>query len=796
MKKIMQNKIPEHKSIIFWLIMCFVTVFMFVAPFYKGLFNGGEYSFERPIYIVLAWSAGALFIVALYLFNHWKLNNHKDVVALAIWLIPLCYLIPMFNAASYHLAMNELYIHIVYALFFLIGAYFSRNMLGAAVLQYGLIGSGYMLVIHGLLNWFGNVHYTHAVLENRLSGVFQYPNSYAAYLIGILVACLIISGKSKKWYTIIPNAFMLVPITVSILFTLSRGAMVIFPIAVLVYLLFIPWRRQLFELLYLVIAGVSSLAIYNKLTSIQLQLSQKYVGSVSLKGWTILIILSLCVAVIVYIIQKFIAIPLYLNFSTNKLFKSSNAIIPLSFATVAIFGAYLFFGNNTLSDNLPDGIKQRIESLNSEDSSIASRGVFYKDSIKIANDYPFFGAGGGAWASLYDKYKSYPYSSRQTHNVISQVLVDTGIIGLAIFTLLIGYCWYLFVRYAIRQSSTDWNENWLIFPLFGLILLLHSVIDFDMSFVYLSSLVFLSLGMMVSVSVPEIKKQTARNSKTLVWGLKGYPVAITVIVVILFVNSMQAVRANTLFVRANDVARATHNYNEIIKPLDAAIKLQPNHSEYVLFKTNMLIQLYEQYKQEQYINEAATLLQGLQRTDPYNRRMIEEQYSLFIAKGEYDNALDWAQSKLDHFPWDINLYEKVITLNFDLGKQAEVQGATANKIWAYWNHALESLDQLNNKINEIHALPNNQGYTFEITPNIALSIAQIYYIQGRFDNISALLKPVLSTNFDFTINRLTARWYLASLQKQNQNDDTLYDSLINKFPDEKQQIEAILANQF
>jgi hypothetical protein len=189
-KQINTHTSDEHKSIIFWLIMAFVVLFMFIAPFYKGLFNGGSWTFEGPIYWSVMWSSIVLLLISIYFFKHWILEDTRDVLSILIWLIPLSYLISSWNAASYHSAINGVYIHVMYAVFFLIGLYFTRSKLGFSIVQYSIVGSGYMLVIYGFLNWFGNVEYKDAILGNRLSNVFQYPNTYAAYLIALLFATL------------------------------------------------------------------------------------------------------------------------------------------------------------------------------------------------------------------------------------------------------------------------------------------------------------------------------------------------------------------------------------------------------------------------------------------------------------------------------------------------------------------------------------------------------------------------------------------------------------------------------
>lgn len=786
------QKSDQNTTWVFWVVMCFVSLSLIIAPFYRALFNGGQFLFERPIFVFTTWTAVALVAISIYMFKHWKMNSQKDLMAIAVWLIPLTYLISMLNAASYYSAIQEVYLHIVYAVFFLIGAYFSRSALGAAILQYGLIGSGYVIVVHGLLNWFRNVHYEEAVLLDQLSGVFQYPNTYAAYLIGLLIVALIFINNSNKWYMTVPHAFMLVPIMVSMLLTLSRGGMIILPLMVLLYLVWIPWRKQLFVLLYLALAGGVGLAIYNQLTSIQIKLSQQFDSSESLKGWAIVIAVSLIVAVITFLIQTYIAIPQSSKDERNKIFYKHNFVVPLCVMVLSILGAILVFGNNSLTDQLPKDVRERLQSINIEDISIASRAEFYKDSFAIAKDYPLIGAGGSAWASLYNQYKSFPYTSAQTHNVISQVLVDTGIIGLLVFVMFIGLCWYIFIRSIKKRQFTEWNEKKLVFPLFGLTILLHGLLDFDLSFVYLSALLYLSLGVLVSHSENETnsKQISLKAEKT----AKIYPAITAIIAVVVFINAFQAFRADKFFMNAQKAATTTHNYEDIIRPLDKALALNQKHPHYNLFKASVLIDVFRQTNDEKYGSEATAILQKMHKSEPNNSQMNDLQYNLLLFKKEYSQAADWLEFQITTNPWDVNLYEKAITLNFELGYQAFLQSDNDLKD-KYWERLLADYERFTDKLNEYHALPKSlqSGYAFEVPPRMVLNIGKIYYLNQDYLTAEKVLRGQISQDIIDQTRREIARWYIATRLKQNLEDNSgLYELLKRDGPEDEEEIKQIL----
>ncbi|MFS0836682.1 hypothetical protein [Paenibacillus sp. 1P03SA] len=77
-------------------------------------------------------------------------------MSLFIFLIPLSYLISLLPAASKYSAVNLLLIQIVLVTLFLIGAYLTKTALGNKIIHIGLLTSGYVIVVFGIMNWLGN----------------------------------------------------------------------------------------------------------------------------------------------------------------------------------------------------------------------------------------------------------------------------------------------------------------------------------------------------------------------------------------------------------------------------------------------------------------------------------------------------------------------------------------------------------------------------------------------------------------------------------------------------------------
>jgi hypothetical protein len=800
----------EKKSIIYWLLISFVVVFLFWSPFQRALFNGNSYDFERPLYSSFVWSSIIMLFMSIFFLFVWKWTTQRDALSIFVWLIPITYVISLIPAASQNSAANMVNIQIMYAVFFILGSYLTKNKLGNDIITSTLFSSGYFIVIFGLFNWLGNGKfagsvvswfvelvnevYRDAVMTDssglRLTSVFQYANSYAAFLIALLFGSLFFVVKSRKITMVAVHAFMLVPILISFFLTLSRGAMVVIPIIVLIILFFLSITRQILFLIHMVIGFAASFMILQKITNAGTQLHQQYVASVSLNNWLLLIAVSIAVAIISVLVQKFVTPILEAKLERFSGKKLTVFIVPAAAIVIGAIGLLLLFSNTGFTNLLPENVKNRIQNINFAQNSVLERGTFYKDGIKVFKDYPLFGAGGGAWSALFEKYQNNPYVSRQAHNFFVQYLVEVGIIGLLIFLVFLGLVLYLFIRSYIRNNNES-RDSHLLYFILSISLLIHSIIDFDLSFAYLGVLLFLCLGAMVAIAGNAPFKWNMDR----IWINKLYPSLLLILSLVLFFISVRLLSADSSFATFKQVIGKNNNYNEIITPLNEAIKLHPAHPNYVAEKIAILLQIYNQdkSKNEVFYTEAQNLLAETRQKEPFNRQLLQQQIDGFKLKNQVEQASKLADDQLVNFPWDISMYEESITLHKDLGNKAhdEKNNEVREK---HWNEALQSYSKVLEQIKFLGTLPKEQqqGRPFNVTNKIAFSISQINYVRGDYAAASNLLKPFVTDQLDNELNRTIARWYYASTSKQKLPDSALYDKLIAADAKEKQQIETLL----
>lgn len=783
MERLGRLEMLDKKSILFWSNMLVLMLFMVITPFSRGLFNGSSFSFDSPIQTTTLLGCFYTMFLAFSLFvreRNWKIA--QEWVGLLGLFFPFCYLIAAIPSVFLYGAWNSVYIHFMASVFFLVGIHFARSRLGAKMILYTIMGSGYILTIYGFMNWFGNASFPDSFLQgNRLSNVFQYPNTYAAYLLVLFIATLtMLQTTSKK----LGSAFyggMLVLLMISFFLTMSRGAMLVLPPLFLAYLCFLPMRKQLEAILYAVISIGVSLVLFSSLLSTRESLNQAFSSSLSGLGWLMTVGASIIVGgAILFIRQRY-----FLVAATVRRRDVSRWVIPgVMFIGIIVISLLVILKSPVLNV-LPDGIADRLLSINSQETSIATRGVVYKDALTLLEntDSLWFGAGGGSWGVLYEKYKSYPYTSRQAHNLFIQYGVEVGLVGLAVFLAIVIVCIYYFFR---GMNSEGFELRRLAFLFIPIGLMIHALADFDLSFAYIEFILFLCLGAMASMASSYSKGTQKGRTK----GAYIFPLALFLMALVLAVRVIPQVQANGVYrnLVTNISQMDIQTINEKTSYLAAQDPVVPT---FVRLRTDILSQIYAQSSDRELLAEAADLLEDATLRLPMNKLIIEAQIINYQMLNEKEMALDIAVQSLEHLPWEITLYDKIITLLFDLGSSQD----DANRD-IQWDRAIEYYNLFLQKSESLERLTIGQQYEsrqFSTTKGMALSMGQIYFYREKYDKAAEILSTVRSNDMTDPINRTVGRWLLASLWAQNKNDSTLYDMLLAADPEEEQLVRSIFA---
>lgn len=789
---------PQENPVLYCLLMGVNVLFLLWAPLWAALFNGQQISFERPLYEAMRWVAVIMLVLGIYLFKSWKPTDLKDWYAIFIFALPLTYLISLIPAASHYQALNMVFIYLIYAVIFVIGLYFTRNTRDNSIIRNTLLVSTYFSVFFGLFHWFGNSKfiadvlgwliplksaagtYLDAVMTDsnglRLTSFFQYANTYAAFLIAILFAGAFLLVKSRKWYVSAIHAYMLVPIILSFFLTLSRAAYVILPVVFLIVILCLKPYRQIMYTVHMAIAFIASMAILNKVTAIGITVNEQFNGSESLKGWMLTLGISLAVAILSTLLQHFVTPWLQQKLNQFGQRKASSLIMPAAAVILGAVMVFIFIGTS-VKNLLPENVKIRLENINFNQHSVLERGTFYKDAMKLVADYPIFGAGGGAWYSMYEKYQHNPYISRQAHSFFFQNIVEVGIVGFIVLVGLLILFFYTYLKYFVRSEETDRDSHFYYF-IIAIALLIHSVLDFDLSYVYVGVLLFLSLGAMLA----NTKSQESNRLKKLTSLKWAYPSVISVLALIMFIFAQMSLSANASFMTSLTMVQqqTSKDYNQIVTPLNKALGLREN-PDYTQLKVQLLQSVFSQNQSQQFYDEAQSILDKALKKEAYNFSLISLQMKQYDLIGDKEKQLTLVEEQLKNFPWNMTLYGKAIELN---------------KYFENYDAALATYQKILDQKNVLASLPKEQlqGRPFDITPEINLDIAQVYFNQGNYEKASTFIKPLLTADYNNAVNKDMTRLYLASLQKQGTADQTVYDAFVTTDANEKETINAIAAN--
>ncbi|HHW58023.1 MAG TPA: polymerase [Clostridia bacterium] len=298
---------------------------------------------------------------------------------------------------------------------------------------------------------------------------------------------------------------------------------------------------------------------------------------------------------------------------------------------------------------LPENIAYRVQDINLTSRSSSERIQFYKDGFKIFKDYPIFGAGGGAWASLYFKYQSYLYWTTQTHNYFMQVLLDTGIIGaIAIVFLLVS----LFrSMYRVYKGYMEDKDRTLIAAIITAIISLygHAAMDFDLSLSAVSIALWALIGTINSLDGLKTKVKNKRI-------YLNYLAIVIAFIVMYMSTSMSsalgyAVKGDS-FLRQQDLLSAEQYYSK-------AVTYDSWNAKYRMTYGQILTALGDQLKDAVKLQKAMFEEEKAVQLEPFNSQLNAQLGAFYLAHGEIDLGLKYVVKAVEVQPFRPENYQQL-----------------------------------------------------------------------------------------------------------------------------------------
>jgi len=779
----MGQAIKQHKSSrlsskfnIIWLLFIISLVsFIVIMPFLQGLINGSNIVFSKNLNISFLLTAITILLFSIYQLINKKTYAEPAYIQHIIWLLPLSSLISQVNAASSYLSALSTLIAIQAALFFIISYYMNRDDKQQQILFWSVFSAATIFIVFGLMNWFNTStffgllqKYPDAVWNSgtglRLSSIFQYPNTYAAFLIcfGLISLFGSVIVKSLKQSALF--SFLLVPILISLLLTASRWGWLSFPVIFVLCLAFVSLKKQWQVLALLLVSGVVTLAILNPITNWGLQLQETFSYGLAFKAWALLIGGSLLVTCFHVGLTALLAKGTQSdNNAEIKLMRQF--IIPLISAAAGIVAAILLFGTDVLTRILPANLAERVASINLNQHSVLERFTFYRDAIEIFKDYPIFGAGGGGWSILYQMYQNNPYVSFEVHSYYVQLLTEKGLFGLIIALSLFIFIYVLFIKSIFTQKHVSLiSLSWFII---ATTLLINSALDFHMSYAYIQVLLFIALGGMIAST----RSNLLTRINQLFDKLKGKTIASTLKYVYILIGLVFGFIAITHLSGYSKHSEALSTLNKIpfnnsYLLAEKAAKQEP-HPEIIDLKIQLLIEGSRAYNDSSMLNAAEQAIAKHQSKEPFDEKLLRNKLELYKLQNNQAQLIADLKNATQFYTWDITYYDKLATAYITAARQAIDSDTTKAKA------LLDELNQLEMTINEkteyLSTLPEEQlqGRHFGYTQPILGALGQRQFILGDYEKAKQYLSQSYNSSFNYDGAYEAAIYYAATLGKLN-----------------------------
>ncbi|MHB9095078.1 MAG: O-antigen ligase family protein, partial [Eubacteriales bacterium] len=385
----------------------------------------------------------------------------------------------------------------------------------------------------------------------------------------------------------------------------------------------------------------------------------------------------------------------------------------------------------------PSSALQRAGTMSNQDSSFIGRVDLTIASFKMAMDYPVNGLGGQGWDALYHRYMPYLMYSSETHNYPAKVLVETGFIGLLV---LLGI-WFVWGKAMFRLWWAGLDEDsWLLVWAGGiaaLTLVIHSVIDFDLSMGAMGILLWTLWGIIRAAEKIYLKPDTAGSGVPR--RMLATALAATVGGAVLFVPAASLYAATTA---GADGAKAMteRNWNLAVEKLQKAARLDPFTASYAADLSQVYTVKGMGSGDKTMMAMAEEYARRAVESEPYNYQVRLRLMLVSLLTGRVERAVEDAESLVAHNPLDVNNFEILGKVYITSGRYL-YESNRKDKARVYWQKALTLRGELDNKLQEISSNKNLwQGEALQVTPVVNLYEGEAAYLLGDYNKAGGLLQ--------------------------------------------------------
>jgi len=230
----------KEKGTLYYIIYIGLIILLLYPPYFRGMFFDREF---LPTHIY----SGMLFLLYIIyktkvLKEYHAFNSPMDYASIAL---VGAYFLSIFAAANIRSAIGEFLKYINYFIAFYMVSDFARTKKDIKVILWAMVISAFGVAFIGIGSAAGTFTYNGAFVSGRINSTLQYPNTLAAYLTAafMLSTSLWATAENRVQKAII--AFINYTLFLCFLFTLSRGAWLLFPAFYLILVVGMPGQHRM-----------------------------------------------------------------------------------------------------------------------------------------------------------------------------------------------------------------------------------------------------------------------------------------------------------------------------------------------------------------------------------------------------------------------------------------------------------------------------------------------------------------------------------------------------------------------
>ncbi len=705
-------------NLIYWLVFAGLLGLILLPPFFRGLF----FPREQLIAHLITLSLFILWWLRRYMLGQRQgfFNGPVDAAAL---LLVVAYGLSYLVAVNQRAAIGELLKNLNYFLLLWLITDLVKDKRDIKAFLWALVVTGVATSILAFGAAAGQIAYEGAVAGSRLFSCFQYPNTFASYLGSVIIIAAGLAVESNRLMEKLLLGAAGGLMGLAFLFTQSRGAVLVIPVAALGTILIMPRSKRLPAFWYYIAIAGATLAVAGPLGAALTQPAE--LGYLIWRQVGMGTILAAAFSSLVVLIEK--------------IFERYQArTVGLATAAAVLAALALVVSKLGLSQLLPANVLARFKTIGLSTKGAAERIWWTKDAFRIIKDRFLLGAGGGGWEALYQQYQYYLYWSNQVHNHWLQTWVEVGTLGFLAFAALWGAVFYLGLQ--VLRKSTDVGLKVLTAAILGAILNLgiHSFIDFNLSLsaVALALWALFALAQTAAVQTRCLPEFSFTQSR-LTWpgAVAMVLAAITIVGTVPLLVGLKYGQQGAKFMGYNNIPFAIKRYEQ-------AIKYDRLNASYKIDLAQCLEKTGQKKESQRLIQRALDLIREGQELEPTNASFASLRAAMVFRYGFIDEGLHYAERAVELRHRDPAQYEGLA--------QAYVEAAR------YWqskgNHqqaaiALEKLAAIPTNIETLLAHTPEQFRTMgqpplTVTLQLKLYVGVGYHLQDKYQQATEILQPL------------------------------------------------------